>query len=150
MTIIKKKCNVKKLQEAIGKFEKQLKNGKRVNKDRSLKDKNLDYKLIDVSVSISKQNLITIILNKEYEIKVLRKNIKIPNPEPTQTIEIVVLSKNIKQIDHENISLKKRPSQFVIQVKALKNKNSKNLDHAILRTHTYYSSELIQGLPTLL
>ena len=106
-----------------------MKNGKWVNKDRSLKDKNLDYKLIDVSVSISKQNLITIILNKEDEIKVLRKNIKIPNPKPTQTIEIVVLSKNIEKIDHENISLNKIPSQFVIQVKALQNKNSKIMEY---------------------
>ena len=66
----------------------------------------------------------------------LVKNLKLPNPEPTQTIEIVVLSKNIEQIDHENISLKKRPSQFVIQVKALQNKNSKIMEE--------YTSKIVE------
>ena len=60
-----------------------------------------------------------IILNKEANIKALRKQLKLLNVKSSQTAELIIISKKMEQIDYGNISLKKRISQLGIQMQAL-------------------------------
>ena len=106
--LLSKTAYVKRLQVVIKKLEKELKNENKVNTARTLKTKNLEPKLIDVSVSRSEENLSMIILDKELEIKDLRKNTKLPNDELAQTSEIIFMYEKIDRI--ENIYLKKKIS----------------------------------------
>lgn len=70
---------IKKLQEAIKKLEKRLKDENVVNRARALRAWSLESKLVDVSVDTLELNLKAIIQNKEFEIKALKKDLKVPN-----------------------------------------------------------------------